>query len=87
MDRAIATTSKNCIIALAYRRTCKSLRTSGGMRFKRLGLNARLAKNGGAKQVVNKVQISDEAREKAASNLSSGGRRAQVKRSDVPNRN
>ncbi len=51
------------------------------------GTATRLAKNAGAKQVVNKVEISDEAKEKAASNLSSGGRRAQVKRSDVPDRN
>jgi len=51
------------------------------------GTATRLAKNAGAKQVVNKVEVSDEAKEKASSNLSSGGRRAQVKRSDVPNRN
>jgi osmotically-inducible protein OsmY len=51
------------------------------------GTATRLAKNAGAKQVVNKVEISDEAKEKAASNLSSGGRRAQVKRSEVPDRN
>jgi osmotically-inducible protein OsmY len=51
------------------------------------GTATRLAKNAGAKQVVNKVEVSDEAKEKAASNLSSGARRAQVKRSDVPNRN
>jgi osmotically-inducible protein OsmY len=51
------------------------------------GTATRLAKNAGAKQVVNKVEVSDEAKEKASSNLSSGGRRVQVKRSDVPNRN
>jgi osmotically-inducible protein OsmY len=51
------------------------------------GTATRLAKNAGAKQVVNKVEVSDAAKEKAASNLSSGGRRAQVKRSEVPNRN
>jgi osmotically-inducible protein OsmY len=51
------------------------------------GTATRLAKNAGAKQVVNKVEISDEAKEKASSNLSSGGRRAQVKRSEVPDRN
>jgi hypothetical protein len=51
------------------------------------GTATRLAKNAGAKEVVNKVEVSDEAKEKAASNLSSGGRRAQVKRSEVPNRN
>jgi hypothetical protein len=51
------------------------------------GTATRLAKNAGAKQVVNRVEVSDEAKEKAASNLSSGARRAQVKRSEVPNRN
>jgi hypothetical protein len=51
------------------------------------GTATRLAKNAGAKQVVNKVEISDDAKEKAAANLSSGGRRAQVKRSEVPDRN
>jgi hypothetical protein len=51
------------------------------------GVATRLAKNAGAAQVVNKVEISEEAKEKAASNLSSGARRAQVKRSEVPNRN
>jgi len=51
------------------------------------GTATRLAKNVGAKQVVNKVEISDAAKEKAVGNLSSGGRRAQVKRSEVPDRN
>ena len=51
------------------------------------GTATRLAKNVGAKQVVNKVEVSDAAKEKAAGNLSSGGRRAQVKRSEVPDRN
>jgi hypothetical protein len=51
------------------------------------GTATRLAKNVGAKQVVNKVEISDAAKDKAAANLSSGGRRAQVKRSEVPDRN
>ena len=51
------------------------------------GTATRLAKNAGAKQVVNKVEISDAAKDKAAANLSSGGRRAQVKRSEVPDRN
>jgi len=43
----------------------------------------RLAKSAGAKQVVNKVEVSDAAKDKATANLSSGGRRAQVKRSEV----
>ena len=51
------------------------------------GTATRLAKNVGAKQVVNKVEVSDAAKDKAAANLSSGSRRAQVKRSEVPNRN
>jgi BON domain-containing protein len=51
------------------------------------GTATRLAKNAGATQVVNKVEVSDAAKDKAASNLSSGGRRAQVKRSEVPDRN
>ena len=51
------------------------------------GTATRLAKSAGAKQVVNKVEVSDAAKEKATANLSSGGRRAQVKRSEVPDRN
>jgi len=51
------------------------------------GTATRLAKSVGAKQVVNKVEVSDAAKDKAAANLSSGGRRAQVKRSEVPDRN
>jgi osmotically-inducible protein OsmY len=51
------------------------------------GTATRLAKNVGAKQVVNKVEVSDAAKDKATANLSSGGRRAQVKRSEVPDRN
>jgi osmotically-inducible protein OsmY len=51
------------------------------------GTATRLAKNVGSKQVVNKVEVSDAAKDKAAANLSSGARRAQVKRSEVPDRN
>jgi osmotically-inducible protein OsmY len=51
------------------------------------GTATRLAKTAGAKQVVNKVEVSDAAKDKAAANLSSGTRRAQVKRSEVPDRN
>ena len=50
------------------------------------GTATRLAKNAGASKVVNKIEVSDAAKEKAASNLDSGRRRAQVKRSEVPNR-
>ena len=51
------------------------------------GVATRLAKSAGAKQVLNKVEVSDAAKEAAAANLGSGARRAQVKRSDVPDRN
>ncbi|MGI8990299.1 MAG: BON domain-containing protein [Bryobacteraceae bacterium] len=47
------------------------------------GTATRLAKNAGAIAVVNKIEISEEAREKAANNLAKGRRRAQVTRSDV----
>ncbi|MBI4876724.1 MAG: BON domain-containing protein [Acidobacteria bacterium] len=46
----------------------------------------RLAKLAGARAVLNKVQASDEARRKAASQLAQGRRRAQIKRSDVERR-
>jgi hypothetical protein len=42
-----------------------------------------LAKSAGAAQVVNHIQISQAAREKAAANLAKGRRRAQVKRGEV----
>ena len=50
------------------------------------GVATRLAKNVGAAKVVNQIEVSDAAKEKAASNLASGRRRAQVKRSDVAGR-
>lgn len=46
------------------------------------GTATRLAKNVGAIRVVNKIEVSEAAREKAADNLAGGRRRAQVKRSD-----
>jgi hypothetical protein len=46
------------------------------------GVATRLAKSGGALAVANHIQISDAAREKAAGNLESGRRRAQIKRGD-----
>jgi hypothetical protein len=46
------------------------------------GTATRLAKSAGASTVVNKIQVSQEARDKAASSLASGRRRAQVKRSE-----
>ena len=50
------------------------------------GTATRLAKTGGASQVVNRIEVSDAAKEKAASNLESGRRRAQVKRSEISSR-
>jgi len=47
------------------------------------GTATRLAKAMGAKQVVNRIEISEAAREKAAGNLAQGRRRAQVKRGDA----
>ena len=47
------------------------------------GTATRLAKTGGAVAVVNKVQLSQAAKDKASKNLEKGRRRAQVKRSDA----
>ncbi len=47
------------------------------------GTATRLAKNAGAISVVNKVAVSQAAKDKASKNLASGRRRAQVKRSDA----
>ncbi|HXM43640.1 MAG TPA: BON domain-containing protein [Bryobacteraceae bacterium] len=47
------------------------------------GTATRLAKNAGAVKVVNKINVSQAAKDKAAKNLASGRRRAQVKRSDT----
>jgi hypothetical protein len=44
----------------------------------------RMAKAAGARQVVNKVEVSTAAKEKASQNLATGRRRAQVKRSEGP---
>jgi hypothetical protein len=68
------------------------VRVQGGVAFlegstsvlQHKGTATRLAKNSGALKVVNRIQVSAEAREKAVSNLSSGRRRAQVKRGDSP---
>lgn len=46
------------------------------------GAATRMAKTAGAKVVVNHIKISDAAKDKAAGNLDSGRRRAQVKRSE-----
>jgi len=44
------------------------------------GTATRLARTAGARQVVNKVEVSQAAREKASRNLAKGRRRAQIKR-------
>lgn len=46
------------------------------------GVATRLAKSGGAIAVQNHIQISEAAREKAAANLETGRRRAQIKRGE-----
>lgn len=46
------------------------------------GTATRLAKSGGAKKVVNRIKVSQAARDKASRNLAEGRRRAQVKRSE-----
>lgn len=54
--------------------------------IQRKGTATRLARLAGAKAVVNKIEPSAAAREKAAANLSQGRRRAQVKRSEAVRR-
>ena len=44
----------------------------------------RMAKTAGARQVVNKIEVSQAARQKSSENLAQGRRRAQVKRSEAP---
>jgi hypothetical protein len=46
------------------------------------GSATRMAKSAGARAVVNNITISEAARQKAASNLATGRRRAQIKRSE-----
>lgn len=46
------------------------------------GAATRMAKSAGAKSVVNHIQVSDDAKQKAGQNLQTGRRRAQVKRSE-----
>jgi osmotically-inducible protein OsmY len=43
------------------------------------GAATRMAKTGGAIQVINKVQISENARQKSAANLEKGRKKAEVK--------
>ncbi len=47
------------------------------------GVATRLAKSAGAVAVNNHIQTSDAARQKAAANLATGRRRAQIKRGDA----
>ena len=47
------------------------------------GTATRLAHAAGATDVVNNIEPSDEAREKAAANLTKGRRRAQIKRTET----
>jgi hypothetical protein len=47
------------------------------------GTATRLARSAGAAQVVNKIQVSQAARDRAAANLAKGRRRAQVKRGET----
>jgi hypothetical protein len=46
------------------------------------GTATRLARAAGAREVVNRIEISEAARERAAANLAQGRRRVQVKRSE-----
>ncbi|MDQ6676172.1 MAG: BON domain-containing protein [Acidobacteriota bacterium] len=47
------------------------------------GVATRLAKSSGALAVINNIEISQAAKDKAAKNLESGRRRAQLKRSET----
>ena len=47
------------------------------------GVATRLAKNAGARQVVNRIEVSDAAKQKASANLATGRRRAQIKRGEA----
>jgi osmotically-inducible protein OsmY len=46
------------------------------------GVATRLAKAAGARQVVNRIEVSDAAKQKASANLAQGRRRPQLKRSE-----
>ena len=50
------------------------------------GVATRLAKSAGAVKVVNRVAVSQAAKDKASKNLASGRRRAQIKRSETAKR-
>ncbi len=67
-----------------------TVRVQGGVAYieghtdviQRKGTATRLAKLAGAKQVINKIEISEAAREKASANLKKGRRRVQVRRGE-----
>jgi hypothetical protein len=69
------------------------LRVQGGVAFwdgstsipQHKGAATRMAKSAGATHVVNNIQVSEEAKQKAAANLETGRRRAQVKRGETRN--
>ena len=49
----------------------------------RKGAATRIARGAGARRVVNRIQVSEVARQKASAGLSKGRRRVQVKRGDA----
>jgi osmotically-inducible protein OsmY len=49
----------------------------------RKGAATRMARTAGARKVINNIQVSEVAREKASATLATGRRRAQIKRSDA----
>jgi hypothetical protein len=51
--------------------------------IQRKGAATRMARAAGARQVVNKIVVSEAARDKANANLAKGRRRVQVKRSEA----
>ena len=51
--------------------------------MQRKGAATRMARSAGAKKVVNRIQISDAARQKASDRLAKGRRRVQVKRGEA----
>lgn len=55
--------------------------------IQRKGAATRMARSAGAKAVVNNIRVSEAARRRASAGLDKGARRAQVKRTEVPNRN
>lgn len=68
-----------------------TVRVQGGVAYldgsteviQRKGVATRLAKLGGAKQVVNRIRIGDAARQRAAANLKKGRRRVQITRGET----